>query len=61
MNQEQPFQYLKISSQDYLLNLPRKNCEKCGKKRKYFCYDCFLFMGDISKVPTLKLKIPLDM
>lgn len=48
---------LKISSHDPLDKLTtRQHCPKCNASRKYFCYDCFLPLGD---VPVPKLELPI--
>jgi len=52
---------LKIWSHSYLDTLERRRCEKCGHFRRYFCYRCYTFMGDASKVPSLNLYPKLDM
>jgi len=35
-------------------------CPKCKQLRKYFCYDCYLILGDISQIPQLKLEVKVD-
>ncbi|EGC36855.1 hypothetical protein DICPUDRAFT_150644 [Dictyostelium purpureum] len=51
---------LKLASFEPLIDLGRSVCSKCDKKRKYFCYDCCIPLGDISKVPLLKLPLSVD-
>ncbi|KAF2071112.1 hypothetical protein CYY_007577 [Polysphondylium violaceum] len=51
---------LKLASFDHMSDLARANCSKCSKKRKYFCYDCCLPLGDPSKTPKLKLPLSVD-
>lgn len=41
--------------------MKRVECPKCKQSRKYFCYDCFIPMGDPSLVPNIELPIELDM
>ncbi|KYQ99879.1 hypothetical protein DLAC_03833 [Tieghemostelium lacteum] len=51
---------LKLSPVDHLLTIDRSICPQCSKKRKYFCYDCYIPFGDPEKNPKLKLPINVD-
>eukprot|EP01127_Copromyxa_protea_P023257 TRINITY_DN8664_c0_g1_i1.p1 TRINITY_DN8664_c0_g1~~TRINITY_DN8664_c0_g1_i1.p1 ORF type:complete len:285 (+),score=52.85 TRINITY_DN8664_c0_g1_i1:3-857(+) len=65
MEQEQdvptsPFANMRISTHEHLPGMQRVECPKCQGSRKFFCYDCFIPMGDPALVPKLKLPIELD-
>lgn len=51
---------LKLAPQDHIQELDRVVCPKCMKKRKYFCYECLVPMGDPSLVPFIPMKLPLE-
>ncbi|EFA83928.1 hypothetical protein PPL_02998 [Heterostelium album PN500] len=51
---------LKLTSSDHLAQLDRAVCPNCKKKRKYFCYDCYIPFGDPELAPKLKLPIKCD-
>lgn len=51
------FADLKLAPQDHLAQLERVVCPRCLKKRKYFCYECLMPMGD----PALSSFIPLSL
>ena len=57
--EEQDFEQLKIADRSWLSSLERVSCPKCERKRKFYCYDCFIAFGD--KVPKVKLPFDLDM
>mmetsp|Transcript_23398 Transcript_23398/g.58517 ORF Transcript_23398/g.58517 Transcript_23398/m.58517 type:complete len:306 (+) Transcript_23398:78-995(+) len=54
---KEPFENMKIWDSSFLDSIPRSACLKCGQKRKFFCYDCFLPFGDLKKVPNLTLPM----
>ncbi|GAM23474.1 hypothetical protein SAMD00019534_066490 [Acytostelium subglobosum LB1] len=51
---------LKLAPSDYLTELDRAICPQCKKKRKYFCYDCYVPFGEPGLAPKLKLPIKCD-
>ncbi|PRP76847.1 hypothetical protein PROFUN_14806 [Planoprotostelium fungivorum] len=56
-----PFDSFQISSHEYLKTLgDRAKCENCNATRKYFCYTCFRPVGDIDRVPQMRLPIQLN-
>ncbi|KAH7693312.1 Protein Y53C12A.10, partial [Aphelenchoides avenae] len=39
----------------------RQNCQVCGRKRMYFCYDCHVNMQGIEEIaPKVKLPVAID-
>jgi hypothetical protein len=48
---------LKLASHDSLQGLERQLCPKCNRKRKYFCYDCYLAFSDPAVLPRVELPI----
>ncbi|KAN0032640.1 hypothetical protein ACTFIV_006548 [Dictyostelium citrinum] len=51
---------LKLHTFDHMIDISRTLCKKCEKKRKYFCYDCCLPLGDPENSPKLKLPLKVD-
>eukprot|EP01133_Synstelium_polycarpum_P001129 gene1129-1291_t len=51
---------LKLAPSDHLHSLERTKCPQCNKKRKYFCYDCYIPFGDPALAPKIDLPIKCD-
>ena len=53
---------LKLASHEHLVAQDeRVDCPTCGRRRKYFCYDCLCPLGDTDAAPHVDLPIKLDM
>ena len=54
---------LKLSSSfDCLDSNERNVCPRCEKKRKYFCYDCFVLTNNRPElIPSVQLPVDLTM
>ena len=52
-----PLQDLKLTPWEFLNEIDKRTpCTKCGKSRKYYCYNCYLPMpGTEDKVPKVKV------
>lgn len=63
-NQEvaDPLSKFKISSCDFLDELPERSCcPKCYKSRRYYCYNCYLPIDEIKeRIPMIKLPLKVD-
>ncbi|XP_049300998.1 tRNA-uridine aminocarboxypropyltransferase 1 [Anopheles funestus] len=57
-----PFEGMDIADTDFLMDVEgRSCCPSCGKSRKFFCYTCYLPVGEIeSRVPRLTLPVKID-
>ncbi|XP_052889115.1 tRNA-uridine aminocarboxypropyltransferase 1 [Anopheles moucheti] len=57
-----PFEGMDIAETDFLMDVEgRSCCSSCGKSRKFFCYTCYLPVGEIvSRVPRLTLPVKID-
>ena len=56
------FDGLRLSSFDCLQGDTRNVCPQCNRKRKYFCYDCFVVtVPQAEKVPSVSLPCELVM
>lgn len=48
---------LKISDVSNLEGLKKQVCSECGRKRRYFCYNCKIYMPDVERiVPRLEVE-----
>jgi hypothetical protein len=56
-----PFSQMNLMSHENLPSMKRVECPQCHQSRKFFCYDCFIPMGDPTLVPNMDLPIELDM
>ncbi|XP_053658269.1 tRNA-uridine aminocarboxypropyltransferase 1 [Anopheles marshallii] len=57
-----PFEGMDIAETDFLMDVEgRSCCSRCGKSRKFFCYTCYVPVGEIeSRVPRLTLPVKID-
>uniref|UniRef100_A0A182VY53 tRNA-uridine aminocarboxypropyltransferase 1 n=1 Tax=Anopheles minimus TaxID=112268 RepID=A0A182VY53_9DIPT len=57
-----PFGGMDIADTDFLMDVEgRSSCSSCGKSRKFFCYTCYLPVGEIAScVPRLALPVKID-
>ncbi|XP_059143870.1 tRNA-uridine aminocarboxypropyltransferase 1-like isoform X2 [Physella acuta] len=60
--QENPFPDITIADWTFLdASGGRSNCPKCGKSRKYYCYNCLVPLPSLSaEMPKVKLPIMID-
>jgi hypothetical protein len=57
-----PYKDFQLADRSWLDGLDKRiKCSKCGQPRKYFCYDCYVNLGDEKLVPKIKLPIKVDM
>ena len=56
--EDNPFPNLAIASSEFMNEKEeRENCPKCGKSRRYYCYNCFVPMKGIEKdIPQVQVK-----
>ena len=56
---ENPFSRLNIDDASFLdEQTGRTRCPKCGKGRKYYCYNCYVILGDHQdRVPQIKVPV----
>lgn len=57
-----PFAYMHINDNKILNNIEgRYSCSKCGKSRKFYCYSCYIPVGDLHRVlPKVDIPIKID-
>uniref|UniRef100_A0A182PRH2 tRNA-uridine aminocarboxypropyltransferase 1 n=1 Tax=Anopheles epiroticus TaxID=199890 RepID=A0A182PRH2_9DIPT len=57
-----PFEGMHIADADFLMDVEgRRSCTLCGKSRKFFCYTCYVPVGEIaSRVPRITLPVKID-
>lgn len=57
-----PFEFMRLNENKFLHEIDgRSLCTKCNKSRKFFCYTCYLPVGDLeSKLPKVKLPLQID-
>lgn len=57
-----PFAFMRIKDNKILNSIEgRFNCKKCGKSRKFYCYSCFIPVGNLHKIiPTANIPIKID-
>ena len=59
---ESPFADLKISDSSFMDSISHRSvCPICTKRRKFFCYCCFIPMPELGdKIPTVSLPLKLE-
>lgn len=57
-----PFECMQIDDNSFLNAIDgRSPCAKCGKSRKFFCYTCYVAVGELeSRLPKVQLPIQID-
>lgn len=57
-----PFSSMKIDNASFLEDTcGRGSCPKCNKSRKYYCYNCYVAIAEIShRLPLLCLPVKID-
>uniref|UniRef100_A0A182XWQ6 tRNA-uridine aminocarboxypropyltransferase 1 n=1 Tax=Anopheles stephensi TaxID=30069 RepID=A0A182XWQ6_ANOST len=61
-NRPDPFEGMDIADTGFLMDVEgRSCCPSCGKSRKFFCYTCYVPVGEIvARVPRLRLPVQID-
>lgn len=60
---EKFFSELKLADFEKLIesSKDRNECPKCKKKRKFYCYDCFIPISSPELLPEVKLPVHVAM
>lgn len=61
-NRKYPFAHMKIADYTILDEIQERSCcSKCAKSRKFYCYNCFIPVGNLAKfIPKVNLPVQID-